>query len=95
MQTIECSLLSQRKTPIIYPPINELIDGRGPMDTFSTLNARAAYWSVEVVLLISFLPTPLLSFHSSFQRTMNIVLAPVLGRHTFAYLDDVISILPR
>nr|XP_027237781.1 uncharacterized protein K02A2.6-like [Penaeus vannamei] len=75
------------------------------MDTFTTLDARAAYWSVELETtdrpktafsdgyrLFQFcrLPFGLSTAPTTFQRTMNIVLAPVLGRHTLAYLDDVI-----
>jgi len=94
-----------KKDSYPLPRINELIDELGPMDTFTTLDARAAYWSVELETtdrpktafsdgyrLFQFcrLPFGLSTAPTTFQRTMNIVLAPVLGRHTLAYLDDVI-----
>lgn len=94
-----------KKDAYPLPRINELIDELGPMDTFTTLDARAAYWSVELETtdrpktafsdgyrLFQFcrLPFGLSTAPTTFQRTMNIVLAPVLGRHTLAYLDDVI-----
>ncbi|XP_037773064.1 uncharacterized protein LOC119568596 [Penaeus monodon] len=87
------------------PLINELIDELGPKNIFTTLDARAAYWSVEVeesdrpktafsdgYRLFQFcrLPFGLSTAPTTFQRTMNVVLSSVLGRHTLAYLDDVI-----
>jgi len=82
-----------------------MIDELGPMNIFTTLDARAAYWSVEVeesdrpktafsdgYRLFQFrrLPFGLSTAPTTFQRTMNLVLSSVLGRHTLAYLDDVI-----
>jgi len=87
------------------PRIDELIDELGPSDTFTTLDARAAYWSVEVhpedrpktafsdgYRLFQFrrLPFGLSTAPTTFQRTMNFVLSSVLGHHTLAYLDDVV-----
>lgn len=87
------------------PRIDELIDELGPTDTFTTLDARAAYWSIEVheedrpktafsdgYRLFQFrrLPFGLSTVPMTFQRTMNLVLSPVFGRHTLAYLDDVV-----
>jgi len=87
------------------PHISEMIDELGPMNIFTTLDARAAYWSVEVeesdrpktafsdgYRLFQFrrLPFGLSTAPTTFQRTMNLVLSSVLGRHTLAYLDDVI-----
>jgi len=87
------------------PLISELIDELGPKNIFTTLDARAAYWSVELeeedrpktafsdgYRLFQFcrLPFGLSTAPTTFQRTMNVVLSSVLGRHTLAYLDDVI-----
>jgi len=87
------------------PRIDEMIDELGPTDTFTTLDARAAYWSIEVqeedraktafsdgYRLFQFcrLPFGLSTAPTTFQRTMNLVLSPVLGRHTLAYLDDIV-----
>jgi len=87
------------------PHISEMIDELGPMNIFTTLDARAAYWSVELeesdrpktafsdgYRLFQFrrLPFGLSTAPTTFQRTMNLVLSSVLGRHTLAYLDDVI-----
>jgi len=87
------------------PRIEELIDELGPTDTFTTLDARSAYWSVDVhpadrpktafsdgYRLFQFcrLPFGLSTAPTTFQRTMNLVLSSVLGRHTLAYLDDIV-----
>jgi len=87
------------------PRIEELLDELGPMNIFTTLDARAAYWAVEVdpsdrpktafsdgYRLFQFvrLPFGLSTAPTTFQRTINVVLAAVLGRHTLCYLDDVI-----
>lgn len=87
------------------PRIDELIDELSPSDTFTTLDAKAAYWSVEVhpedrpktafsdgYRLFQFwrLPFGLSTAPTTFQRTMNFVLSSVLGHHTLAYLDDVV-----
>ena len=87
------------------PRIDELIDELGPSRIFTTLDARAAYWSIEIrpedkqktafsdgYRLFHFkrLPFGLSTAPSTFQRAVNTILAPVLGRHTLAYLDDII-----
>ncbi|XP_047469494.1 uncharacterized protein LOC125025520 [Penaeus chinensis] len=87
------------------PRIEELIDELGPTDTFTTLDARSAYWSIEVhpadrpktafsdgYRLFQFcrLPFGLSTAPTTFQRTINLVLSSVLGRHTLVYLDDII-----
>jgi len=87
------------------PRIDALIDELGPMDTFTTLDAKAAYWAVEVepkdrpktafsdgYRLFQFcrLPFGLSTAPTTFQRTMNVLLASVLGKHTLCYLDDVV-----
>lgn len=87
------------------PRIDELLDELSPTDTFTTLDARAAYRSIDVhpndrpktafsdgYCLFQFcrLPFGLSTAPTTFQRTMNFVLSPVLGRHTLAYLDDIV-----
>jgi len=87
------------------PRIEELLDELGPMNIFTTLDARAAYWAVEVdppdrpktafsdgYRLFQFvrLPFGLSTAPTTFQRTINVVLAAVLGKHTLCYLDDII-----
>lgn len=86
------------------PRIDELIDELGTADTFTTLDAKAGYWSIDVHIkdrpktafsdgyrLFQFrhLPFGLSTVPSTFQRIMNLILSPVLGRHTLAYLDDI------
>ncbi|XP_037777067.1 uncharacterized protein LOC119574050 [Penaeus monodon] len=76
------------------PLINELIDELGPKNIFTTLDARAAYWSVEVeesdrpktafsdgYRLFQFcrLPFGLSTAPTTFQRTMNVVLSSLLS----------------
>lgn len=81
--------------------IVELLVELGPVNIFTILDARAAYWVVKVdpsdqpktafsdgCQLFQFVYFPF--GFSTFQRTFNVVLAAVLGRHTLCYLDDVI-----
>lgn len=87
------------------PRIDELLDELGGTAYFSLLDARSAYWSVEVEpadrpktafmdghKLYQFrrLPFGLATAPTTFQRTMNMILGSVLGKHTIAYLDDVV-----
>jgi len=73
---------------------------------FTVLDSRSAYWAISVhpddrpkttftdgKRLFQFCRLPFgLSTAPTFQRTMNIVLASVLGHHTLAYLDDVVIV---
>lgn len=88
-----------------YPfPCIEELDELGPTDTFTILDAKAAYWSAEVhpedrpktafsdgYRLFQFC-RPIWSQHSpnNIPTNCDIVLSSVLGRHTLAYLDDII-----
>jgi len=99
--------LNSVTTPDTYPlpRIDELIDDLNSTSVFTCLDARAAYWSVEVrpedrpktafsdghrLFQFKRLPFGLATAPSTFQRTMNVILSPVLGRHTLAYLDDIV-----
>lgn len=99
--------LNSITTPDTYPlpRIDELIDDLNSTSVFTCLDARAAYWSVEVkpedrpktafsdghrLFQFKRLPFGLATAPSTFQRTMNVILSPVLGRHTLAYLDDIV-----
>ena len=92
------------------PRIDELLDDLGNASCFSLLDSRSAYWSVKVAKedrpktafadghrLWQFkrLPFGLATAPTTFQRTMNLILTSVLGRHTLAYLDDVIVYSPN
>jgi len=94
-----------RKDSYPLPRIDALLDELGPATVFTTLDARAAYWAVEVdpsdrpktaftdgYRLFHFcrLPFGLATAPSTFQRTMNVLLTSVLGRHTLCYLDDIV-----
>jgi len=87
------------------PRIDEILDDLRDNTYFSILDARAAYWSITVApedrektafsdgsRLWQFrrMPFGLKTAPATFQRIINMVLSPVLGRHTLAYLDDVI-----
>ncbi|XP_037773237.1 uncharacterized protein LOC119568907 [Penaeus monodon] len=87
------------------PRIDELIDELRDTSWFTVLDAKNAYWSISVApedrpktafsdghRLWQFrrLPFGLATAPSTFQRTINMVLSAVLGRHTVAYLDDVV-----
>lgn len=87
------------------PLIQEILDSFGTAKYFSTLDAKSAYWAIPVseedrektafsdgVRLYQFkrMPYGLKTAPSSFQRAINFILSPVLGRHSLAYLDDVV-----
>lgn len=99
-----------RKDSYPLPRIDALVDELGSATIFSTLDTRAAYWAIEVdpsdrpktaftdgyrlfhFCRISF---GLATAPSTFQRTMNILLTPVLERHTLCYLDDIVVYSPE
>lgn len=84
--------------------IDELIDELGLMDIFTTLDAKAVFLSIDVhaddraktafsdgYQLFQFccLPFGLSKVPYTSQRSMNLILSPVLGCYTLAYLDDI------
>jgi len=87
------------------PRMDELLDELGGTSVFTLLDSRSAYWSIPVKpedrpktafsdghRLYQFrrMPFGLCTAPSTFQRTVNLVLSPVLGKHTIAYLDDIV-----
>ena len=87
------------------PRIDELIDDLGGAIWFTTLDAKNAYWTIEMdpedkdktafsdghrLLQFTRMPFGLVTAPSTFMRAMSRILTPVLGRHTLAYLDDVV-----
>jgi len=87
------------------PRIDEILDSLTGRTWFTVLDSRSAYWAISVhpddrqktaftdgyrLLQFRRLPFGLSTAPTTFQRTMNVVLASVLGRHTLAYLDDVV-----
>ena len=99
--------VNSKTRPDAYPMsrVDQLLDDLGGSTWFTTLDARSAYWTIEVApadrpktafsdghRLLQFVRMPfgLATAPSTFQRAINFVLAPVLGRHTLAYLDDVV-----
>lgn len=87
------------------PRIEELIDDLGNTSYFSVLDARSAYWSVSMnekdkaktafsdgsrLWQFKRMPYGLRNAPATFQRAMNTILNPVLGKHALAYLDDII-----
>ena len=87
------------------PRIDELIDVLGGSKWFTTLDAKDAYWTIEMdpvdkaktafsdgyrLLQFTRMPFGLISAPSTFMRAINRVLSPVLGRHAIAYLDDIV-----
>ncbi|XP_037783488.1 uncharacterized protein LOC119579649 [Penaeus monodon] len=97
------SITEQDAYPMIC--IDELSDQLHGTMWFTALDARSAYWTVDVNpddrpktafsdghRLIQFrkLPFGLATAPSTFQWAVNCVLSSVLGRHTIAYLDDVV-----
>lgn len=89
----------------LLPRIDVLLDELGGTSIFTCLDSRSAYWSITVekadrpkttfsdgrrLLQFVHLPFGLATATTTFQRTINVVLGSVLGRHTLAYLDYVI-----
>jgi len=87
------------------PRIDELMDSLSGKTWFTVLDSRAAYWAISVhpedrpktaftdgnrLYQFRRLPFGLSTAPTTFQRTMDVVLSSVLGRHTLAYLDDVV-----
>jgi len=87
------------------PRIEELLDTLGRSEFFTVLDARSAYWSVPLnpndraktaftdgTHLYQFkrMPYGLKTAPATFQRMINLILTPVLGRHSLAYLDDFV-----
>jgi len=87
------------------PRIDEMLDSLTGRTWFTVLDSRSAYWAISVhpddrqktafsdghrLLQFRRLPFGLSTAPTTFQRTMNVVLASVLGHHTLAYLDDVV-----
>jgi len=85
--------------------MEEMIDELGPSVSFSILDARSAYWSIELspddrpktafsdgtnLWQFKRMPYGLKTAGATYQRMINFILSPVLGRHTMAYLDDVV-----
>jgi len=81
------------------------IDQLAGKSWFSVLDAKSAYWTVEVderdrektafsdgarLFQFSRMPFGLTTAPSTFQRAIAAVLNPVLGHHALAYLDDVV-----
>ena len=87
------------------PRIDELLDELGDTSYFTLLDSRSAYWSINVdpqdrpktafsdgnrLYQFRRLPFGLSGAPTTYQRVMNVVLSSVLGKHTLAYLDDVL-----
>jgi len=87
------------------PRVDDILDSLSGRMWFTVLDSRSAYWAISVhpddhpktaftdgnrLFQFCRLPFGLSTAPTTFQRTMNIVLASVLGHHTLAYLDDVV-----
>lgn len=87
------------------PRPDQMIDELAGTQRFTALDARSTYWTTEVeekdrpktafsdgFRLFQFkrMPFGLATAPSTFQRAINSVLSPILGKHALAYLDDVV-----
>ena len=87
------------------PRLNQMIDELSGTQWFSALDAKSAYWTIEVdqrdrnktafsdgfrLFHFNHMPFGLATAPSTFQRAINAVLSSVLGKHALAYLDDVV-----
>ncbi|XP_047470482.1 uncharacterized protein LOC125026223 [Penaeus chinensis] len=85
--------------------MEEMIDELGQNTIFSILDARSAYWSIELnpddrpktsfsdgTNLCQFrrMPYGLKTAGTTYQRMINFILSPVLSRHAMAYLNDIV-----
>ena len=87
------------------PRIQDILDGLGGATIFSTLDLRSGYWQIPIAeedrtktafcchtRLFEFnrMPFGLCNAPSIFQRTMNRVLAGLIGKICFVYIDDIV-----
>jgi len=87
------------------PRLDQAIDELSGTKWFTALDAKSAYWTIEVdskdrpktafsdgFRLFQFrrMPFGLATAPSTFQRAINAILSPALGKHALAYLDDVV-----
>ena len=85
--------------------MDECIDSLGEARIFSTLDANSGYWQIELadedcektaftshsgVFQYKRMPFGLNNVPSTFQRTIDIVLATEKWKHTIVYLDDIV-----
>ena len=92
------------------PPLQTMIDDLHDSKVFTSLDARSAYWAIPVepsdrpktafsdgsrLWQFRRMPYGLRTAPQTFQKTINLVLSSVLGRHTAAYLDDVVIFSPN
>lgn len=85
------------------PPVQQMLDELNDSTIFTSLDARSAYWAILVapddrsktafsdgarVFQFCRMPYGLRTAPQTFQHTINLVLA--LGKHTAAYLDDIV-----
>ena len=87
------------------PRMDECIDSLGEARIFSTLDANSGYWQIELadedrektaftshsgVFQYKRMPFGLKNAPSTFQRTIDIVLATAKWKHAIVYLDDIV-----
>ena len=94
-----------KKDAYPLPYIQEIFDNLGGACLFTTLDLKSGYWQVPVSVnsrektafvthrgLFQFkrMPFGLVNGPATFQRLMNQVLAPYIGRSVMVYLDDIV-----
>lgn len=87
------------------PQIDNLLDSMGGARFFSTLDAASGYWQIPMTQEASersgfvcpfgtftwnVMSFGLTSAPSTFQRTMNTILQPFIGRFVYCFMDDII-----
>lgn len=98
--------MSLRRTYILsIPRIDDILDTRGEAQYFSTLDLAARYWQIELDPETSAksafvthrglhefvrMPFGMCNAPATFQRLMEVVLAGLLWKSCFAYIDDVL-----
>lgn len=87
------------------PRIDECIDSLGESTVFSTLDANSGYWKVEIddrdkdktaftshhgLYRFTRMPFGLKNAPATFQRAMDVIVAPVRWQTALVYLDDIV-----
>lgn len=87
------------------PRIDEIFDSLGGNSIFTTLDLRSGYWQIPIdsetkqktcficksgTYEFNVLPFGLCNAPSTFQRVMDDVLRPLIGKCVFVYMDDII-----
>jgi hypothetical protein len=93
------------KDSFSLPRMDDCLDSLGSATIFTTLDANSGYWQLDVAkndhdkttltshmgtFRFNRMPFGLVNAPATFQRSMDVLLAPVLWSKAIVYLDDII-----